>query len=202
MRKRKTTKCIDLPCEICSKTKLCCGYFFLGPLPRSFFKYIFWTRMFQERQVSLKKKTRYLSWFPHFWPQSMSTTRSFWVVCARNSRTERTHTHSLSYTLHIFTPYICWIPLMKHECWDRVVASLKPVKGQIVDVQEWSRTLVTCSFRQNHVSLYCVVVLNSKDDLLAIAWPCQPDIHETTNGLKAKTHDILSQFLIYVRLLF
>ena len=96
---------------------------------------------------------------------------SFWVVCARNSRTERTHTHSLSYTLHIFTPYICWIPLMKHECWDRVVASLKPAKGQIVDVQEWSRTLVTCFFRQNHVSLYCVVVLNSKDDLLAIAWP-------------------------------
>lgn len=86
---------------------------------------------------------------------------------------------------------------MKHECWDRVVASLKPVKGQIVDVQE-SRTLVTCFFRQNHVSLYCVVVLNSKDDLLAIAWPCQPDIHETTNGLKAKTHDILSQSLIYV----
>ena len=60
---------------------------------------------------------------------------------------------------------------MKHECWDRVVASLKPAKRQIVDVQEWSRTLVTCFFRQNHVSLYCVVVLNSKDDLLAIAWP-------------------------------
>jgi hypothetical protein len=41
--------------------------------------------------------------------------------------------------------------LMKHECWDRVVASLKPVKGQIVDVQE-SRTLVRCFFQQNHVS--------------------------------------------------
>ena len=103
-------------------------------------------------------------------PQHLDAFRSFWVVCARNSRTERNHTHSLSYTLHIFTPYICWIPLMKHECWDRVDASLKPVKGQIVDVQE-SRTLVRCFFRQNHVSLYCVVVLNSKDDLLAIAWP-------------------------------
>ena len=183
--------------------------FFLGPLPRSFFSILFEQECFKKGKSDWRKKQGICLGFPTFDPsqcqqqnknpQHLDTFRSFWVVCARNSRTERTHTHSLSYTLHIFTPYICWIPLMKHECWDRVVASLKPVKGQIVDVQE-SRTLVTESYFI--ILRGCAEFKRWFACYSLAAWPCQPDIHETTNGLKAKTHDILSQFLIYVRLLF
>ena len=88
---------------------------------------------------------------------------------------------TLSYTLH--HTYAAF-SLMKHSCWDRVAASPKPAKGQIVDVQEWLHTLVTCFFLQNHASLYRVMGLNSKSNLLAMkhslaAWPCQPENWES-----------------------
>ena len=71
--KGKTPRALIYPVWFVQRQNCVVATFFWGPLPRSFFQYIFWTRMFQERQVSSKKKTTY--WFPNFWPQSMSTTK-------------------------------------------------------------------------------------------------------------------------------
>ena len=54
--KGKTPSALIYPVVICSKTKLCCGYFFfLGPLPRSFFSILFEQECFKKGKSDWRK---------------------------------------------------------------------------------------------------------------------------------------------------
>ena len=183
MEKRQNTKCIDSPCDFFNDeillwllllglpTKQKVLSHFNKPVSRK-------GTQFEESNTRVYLCLAFSTFESPCQQKKSSSIWNFGVVCARKSCNYRenlhTHTHTELYTIHMLHSFDETFMLGQSGC---LAKSL--LKDKLLMCRSGCIHL-SHVLRQNHASLYRVMVLNSKSNLLAMkhrlaAWPCQPE---------------------------